>query len=98
QDRAETLRVVRIAAGGDRAERAAVEGAGEGDDVVALGLTLGEEIMPRRLDRAFDRLSARIGEEDSVGEGRIDQALPEPLLLGNGEDIGGMPDLVGGCL
>ena len=59
-----------LAAGGDGRQRAAVEGALEGDDAVALGMAVGEVVAPRRLDRAFQRLGARIGEEHLVGEGR----------------------------
>ena len=51
--------------------------------------------MPGGLDRALHRLGTRIGEEARVGEGVVDQALTEPLLLGNGEGVGSVPDFFG---
>ena len=95
--RAEAFQIARIAARCDGAQGPAMEGAGKGDDFVAIHLALGPEIGPRGLDRAFKRLGARIGEEHRIREGGIDQALGQPLLLGNGKDIGGVPDLVGGA-
>ena len=68
--RAEALEVLLLAAGGDGRQRAAVEGALEGDDAEALGLAVRRMVLARHLDRALDRLGARIGEEHVVGEGR----------------------------
>ncbi len=96
--RTEAFDIVRIAGRRDRAQRAAVERAGERDDLVALRLALGEVIVPRGLDGALDRLSARVGEEHRVRESRIDQALTEPFLLGDREDVGGVPYLFGRLL
>ena len=95
--RAEAFEVARIAARRDGAQRAAMERAGKGDDFVALGFALGPVIVPRGLDSAFERLSARIGEEHRVRKSGIDQALAQPFLLGNGEHIGSVPHLVGGA-
>src|SRR5690606_16758741 len=50
------------------------------------------------LDGALKRLGARIGEEHLISKGRIDQPLAQPFLLGNGEDVGGVPDLFGSSL
>ncbi len=93
--RAEALQVFLLAAGGERRQRAAVEGALEGDDAEALRRALGEMIAPRRLDGAFHRLGAGIAEEDAVGEGRIHQPLAERPLAGNLENVGDVPELVG---
>ena len=69
-DRAEAFEIFRVAGGGERRQRAAVEGAGEGDDPDPLGLAVDEMVAARRLDGALDRLGAGIGEEDLVGKGR----------------------------
>src|SRR5215217_6722570 len=75
-----------------------MEGTGKGDDLKAVFLPLGPEIVPRRLDGAFEGLGTRIGEKHRVGESGFDQPLSQPLLLGNGEGIGGVPDLFGSGL
>ena len=38
-------------------------------------------VTARGLDRAFDRLGARIGEKHRVGKGQVDQPLRERLAL-----------------
>src|SRR5687768_8776067 len=91
----EAFEVSRVAARRDGAHGAAVERTGEGYDLVAIDLPLGPEIMPRCFNSTLQRLGARIGEEHRIGEGGVDQALAKPLLLGNGEDVGSMPDFVG---
>ena len=80
--RAEALDIVRVAGRRDGAQGTAVERAGEGDDLVALDLAFSPEVMPGRLDGAFERLGARIGEEDAVGKGVFDEPLAEPLAIG----------------
>ncbi len=52
-------------------------------------------VLPRRLDRALQRLGAGIGEEDDVGEGQVGQALRQPLTLGDLVDVGRVPELLG---
>ena len=93
QRRAEAFKIARIATGRDGAHGAAMEGAGEGDDLEAIRLALGVEVMAGRLDGTLNRLGARIGEKDAVGESRLDQPLTQPFLLGNGKDVGRVPDL-----
>ena len=81
QQRLEPVAHLRLVGRADRAERAAVEGVREGDQLVLLRIALGVMIAPRGLDRALDRLGARIGEEHRVGEGHVDQPLRERLAL-----------------
>ena len=45
-------------------------------------------VSPRGLDRALDRLRARIGEEDGVREGEVDQALRQLLALRRAVEVG----------
>ena len=91
----EAFEIFLLAAGGDGRQRAAVEGAFEGDDAEALGMALDELVAARRLDGAFERLGAGIGEEHLVGEGGVDQPLAEPALPRNLVEIGDVPELVG---
>ena len=72
--RREAVAHLGLVGGADRAQRAAVEGVGEGDQLVLLGPAVMMVVAARGLDRAFDRLDARIGEEDGVGEGEVDRA------------------------
>ena len=76
----EALQVLLVAAGGDGGERAAMEGAAEGDDAPPLGMPGDEMIAPRGLDRALAGLGSRIAEEDLVGKGRRNKPLSQPLL------------------
>ena len=93
--RPEALEVFRVAAGGDGRERAAVEGAFEGDDAPALGPAADIMVAPRRLDRGLARFGARIAEEDPVGERRRDQSLGELLLARDPIEVGRVPELLG---
>ena len=77
QQRREAVAQLGLVGGADRAQRAAVKGVGEGDQLVLLGPAVMMMVAARGLDRAFDRLDARIGEEDGVGEGEVDQPLRE---------------------
>src|SRR5687767_6171124 len=63
QRRAEALEVVPVPRGCDSPERAAVEGARERDDLVAVLLAPGPEVVASGLDRALDGLCAGVGKE-----------------------------------
>ncbi|MCY1486270.1 hypothetical protein D9M68_199090 [compost metagenome] len=91
----ETFNVLLLTTGGDRRDRAAVEGALEGDDVKLLRLPLGEVVPPRRLDRAFQRFRTGIGEEDPIGKGYGGQAASKTFLTGNLVKVGKVPNLLG---
>ncbi len=67
----------------DPGHRPAVEGVAEGDDAELLRVAEGELAAPRRLDRALERLGARIGEEHRVGEGQVDEPLGDRRLAGH---------------
>ena len=92
---AEALDVFLLPAGRDGGDGAAVESALEGEDVVLAGVTLGKVVAPGRLDRAFQRLGARIGEEHLVGEGRLRQPAAEAFLAGDLVEVRQVPDLLG---
>src|SRR5262249_1047814 len=59
-NRTHALDVFRVAGGRERGERAAMEGAGKGDEMGALGTAVDEVITARGLDRALDGLGAGI--------------------------------------
>ncbi len=65
---AEAFEVLLLAAGSDSRERAAMERALEGDGAEALGPAVDIVVAARRLDGAFERLGAGVGEEHLVGE------------------------------
>ena len=79
---------LRLVGRADRRHRPPVKGVGEGDEVVLVRIALGVMIAARGLDRAFDRLDARIGEEHRVGEGQVDQPLRERLALRRAVEVG----------
>ena len=91
---AEAFQVLLVAGRGDGRQRAAVEGALEGDDAPALGLAVGEVIAPRQLDGALAGLRAGIAEEHLVGERHLAQPLGQPLLAGDAIEIGAVPQLL----
>ena len=93
--RTEALEIFLLAAGGERGQRAAVKGALEGDDAVALRLAAHRLVLARHLDRAFHRLGAGIAEEHHVREARRAQPVGQPLGLGDAVEIGNVPDLLG---
>ena len=71
-----------------------MERALEGDDAIALGLTVVGVELARGLDRAFHRLGAGIAEEHVVRKARRAQPVAELLLLGHAEQIGDVDRLV----
>ena len=93
--RTEAVEVFLLTAGRERRQRAAMEGALERDDAVALRLAARRLILARHLDRAFHRLGAGIAEEHHVREARRAQPLGQPLGLGDAVEIGDVPELPG---
>ena len=91
--RAEALEVLLLAAGGDGGERAAVEGALEGDDAEPLWAAFRILVVARGLDRRLQRLGAGIGEEDAVGEARRRQPVGQLLAIRDAVEVGDVPDL-----
>ena len=75
------LKIFFRAAGGERRQRAAVEGALESDDAIAFRMALGGMISAHHLDGALDRLGAGIGEEDEVGKALLAQPRRQPLAV-----------------
>ena len=90
---AETFEIFLLAAGRDGGERAAVERALEGQHPIALGMAVDPLAPARHLDRRLVRLRARIGEEDEIGEGRVDEAAGEALALRILIEIRHVPEL-----
>src|SRR5690606_11376939 len=84
QKRAEHLAVGNHAADRDAAEIDAVIAALAADEAEAAALAPGAMIGDRHLERGFDRLRARIGEEDVVHAlgGDVDDAVGELEDLG----------------
>ncbi len=70
-----------------------MEGAFERHESVALRRAVGEVVAPGGFDRGLDGLGAGIGEEDSVGEGRFGETLPQPLLPVDVMQVGDVPEL-----
>ncbi len=93
--RAEALQVVRVAGGGERGQRAAVERALEADEAEALRLAGVGHGAAHHLDHALVRLGARVAEEHAVGERRIDQPLRQPFGLRNAIQVGRVHHLGG---
>src|SRR5687768_8234230 len=91
--RSEAFEVLRLAPCRDRRQRAAVEGALERDDAEALRRAVHIMVAPRRLDRAFDRFDARIGEEDPIREGGAEKPAAERALAFDLEDVRDVPQL-----
>ncbi len=72
-----------------------MEGTGEGDDLVLLGMTADEMIAARRLDGALDGFRTGIAEEDLVGEGERGEFPGQRFLLGHTVEIGDVPQAAG---
>ena len=68
-----------------------MKGALERDDAIAFALTDGIEIAPDDLETAFHGLGAGIGKQHGVGKAVRDQPLGQALLVGNTEQVRGMP-------
>ena len=72
-----------------------MEGVVERDQFEAFGVPGVLVIGARSLDRAFHRFGARIGEEDRVGEGVLNQPTGEPLAIGDLIEIRRVPKFLG---
>ena len=91
--RAKAFEIFGGAGGSQRRQRAAVEGAFEGDDAIALGMALGGVIFARDLDGAFHRLGAGIAEEHEVGKALFAQPRRELLAVRALEQVRHVPEL-----
>ena len=90
QERREGRTLPFVAAGRQRAQRIAVIALAPGDHVAALRLAALGEILPRHLERRFDRFRSaahQVGVADAVG-GVGDQAVGEPFGNLGGEEAG----------
>ena len=70
-----------------------MERAFEGERAVALGMAVNRLAPARHLDRRLVGLGARIGEENKVGEGRVDEAPGKALAFGVLIEVRNMPQL-----
>jgi len=93
--RPKAFKIFRRTGGGERPQRAAVKGAVEGDDAVALGMALAEVIAARDLDGAFHRLGAGIGEEHEIGKALLAQPCRELVTVWALEQVRHVPQLGG---
>src|SRR5260370_38914948 len=71
-----------------------MERAVAGDDAVFLRAAALVMVFAHHLDRALERLGARIAEEDGIGEGVGDEAGGEAVLARDGEEVRGVPELL----
>ena len=95
QRRTETFQIFGRAGRRQRAQRAAVERALEGDDAIALGMALGGVIAARDLDRAFHRFGAGITEEHQIGKALLAQPCGELVAVRAPEQVRHVPELGG---
>jgi hypothetical protein len=63
------------------------KGIGEADDLGPVRLTVDIMVAARGLDRTFDRLGARIGEEDGVGEAVVDSRCAKASPCGTAIEV-----------
>ena len=91
----EAVQVFLLAAGRQRRQGAAVEGALVGDDAVALRPAARRLVLARHLDGALQGLGAGIGEKHHVRETGDAQAGGQPFALRDTVEVGDMPDLAG---
>ena len=96
--RPEAVEILGVAGGGERGQRAAVERTFESNHPGALGLALGEVVVPRHLQRALDRFSTRIAEEHLVGKALFAQPRRQLLAVHQAGplDLGGLLEVLGG--
>ena len=95
ENRPKTFEVSLVSGRGEGREGAPVERAVAADDAVALGVPGCGLIFARDLDRQLARLGAGIAEEHGVGEGVVDEALGQPLLPRDPEQVRGVPQALG---
>ncbi len=89
--RAKAFEILCGAGRSQRRQRAAMERAFEGDDAIALGMTLGGVILARDLDHALHRLGAGIAEEHEVGEALLAQTRGELVAIRALEQVRHVP-------
>src|SRR3546814_16683103 len=91
QQRVETLAQLFLIGRRYRDERAAVEGVVEGAQIMLFSVARARMIGARGLDRTFYRLGARIGQNDRVGRGVLDdrQSVVEGRSVSVRVDPGG---------
>ena len=90
---AEAVEIFLLAAGRQRRQGAAVEGAFEGNDAETFRLAARRLVFARHLDGAFHRLGAGIGEKHDIGEACLAEPLGQPLGLRDSIEIGNVPQL-----
>ena len=93
--RSETLQISLVARRGERRQGAAVERTLAGDDAPAFGMTGLGLVLARDLERQLARLGPGIAEEHGVGKGVVDEALRQPLLSRDLEQVRGVPQPLG---
>ena len=93
QTRPEAFEISRITRRVDRRIRAAVERALETDHIDALGIAVRRVVLARRLQRAFDRFGARVGEEHDVSEAVARVLRGELFLARDLEHVRRVPEL-----
>ncbi len=93
QRRTEAFEIFCRAGRRQRPQRAAVERAFEGDEAIALGMSLGGMIAARDLDRAFHRFGAGITEEHEIGKALLAQPRGELVAVRALEQVRHVPEL-----
>ena len=88
EQRREAVAKLGLVGRADRRHRPPVKGVGEGNQFVLVWIARDMMIAARNLDRAFDRLGARIGEEHRVGKRELGQSPGKLLALGRSVEVG----------
>ena len=91
--RPEALKVLLLTARGDGRERAAMKGAFERQDAIALRMAADPLAATRHLDRCLVGLCPGIGEEHEIRESRVCQTAGEPFALGVLVQVRHVPEL-----